>query len=238
MCVYEWRPRLTARPSLDQELRAVSDRGAAAEFAEDAVRSVVARLTEAPTNWHQSAPRDLAPTLPATSMQPPHSLYASSDLPGGPDGAGGGSHPRANVFFCALAPEDADALQRGCGLLAGVAMVALQSLVAMGVLFGTFRPACGSNDQCPQAGTFCGVGEDDRCTFCGESPLQEWYKTDPATGGVLNDPWAPDFAGFNLTAVAELCAGPSVYAALIVSWCKSGGDNALGRSIPRDVRGA
>ena len=56
MCVYEWRPRLTARPSLDQELRAVSDRGAAAEFAEGAVRSVVARLTEAPTNWHQSAP--------------------------------------------------------------------------------------------------------------------------------------------------------------------------------------
>ena len=77
MCVYEWRPRLAARPSLDQELRAVSDRGAAAEFAEGAVRSFVARLTEAPTNWHQFAPRDLAPTPLATSMQPPQSLYAS-----------------------------------------------------------------------------------------------------------------------------------------------------------------
>jgi hypothetical protein len=56
MCVYEWRPRLAARPSLDQERRAESDRGAAAEVAEDAVRSVFAHLTEAPTNWHQSAP--------------------------------------------------------------------------------------------------------------------------------------------------------------------------------------
>jgi hypothetical protein len=56
MCVCEWWPRLAARPSLDQERRTESDRGAAAEFAEGAVRSVVARLTEAPTNWHQSAP--------------------------------------------------------------------------------------------------------------------------------------------------------------------------------------
>ena len=37
------------------ELRA-DDQGAPAEFAEAAVRSVVARLTEAPTNLHQSTP--------------------------------------------------------------------------------------------------------------------------------------------------------------------------------------
>jgi hypothetical protein len=158
-------------------------------------------------------------------------------------------HPRANVFFCALAPEDADALQRVCGLLAGVAMVALQSLVAAGVLFGTGNPACGSSDQCPQPGTFCAVGANDRCEYCGYAPLLE--QTDPATGVVLNQfPSAPGFAGFNLTAVAELCAGPSLYAgelqdrfssrstSSIVSWCKSGGDNAFGRLIPPNVRGA
>ena len=114
MCVYEWRPRLAARPSLDQERRAESDRGAAAEFAEGVVRSVFARLTEAPTNWHQSALRDLAPMPPpATFMQPPQSLHAFSDLPGALTGRGFSRYPRSNVFFFALAPEDADAVQRG-----------------------------------------------------------------------------------------------------------------------------
>ena len=28
--------------------------------------------------------------------------------------------PRSNVYFAALDPEDADVVQRGCGLLAGV----------------------------------------------------------------------------------------------------------------------
>jgi hypothetical protein len=86
----------------------------------------------------------------------------------------------------------------------------------------------------------------DRCDFCGWAPLPE--QTDPATGVVVNqNPDTPGFAGFNLTAVAELCAGPSLYAeelasenafrvthttSSIVSWCKSGGDNALGRLVP------
>jgi hypothetical protein len=38
------------------ELRAEIDQGAPAEFADAAVRSVIARLTEAPTSLHQSAP--------------------------------------------------------------------------------------------------------------------------------------------------------------------------------------
>jgi hypothetical protein len=53
MMVESSRP--TARPSRVQaELRAEIDQGAPAEFAEATVRSVVARLTEAPTNLHQS----------------------------------------------------------------------------------------------------------------------------------------------------------------------------------------
>ena len=38
------------------ELRVEIDQGAPAEFAEAAVRSFFARLTEAPTNLHQSTP--------------------------------------------------------------------------------------------------------------------------------------------------------------------------------------
>ena len=38
------------------ELWVEIDQGAPAEFAEAAVRSVFARLTEAPTNLHQSTP--------------------------------------------------------------------------------------------------------------------------------------------------------------------------------------
>ena len=87
-------------------------------------------------------------------------------------------------------------------------MVVLQCLVVAAVQAG-ISPACGSNDQCPQAGTFCMVGAGDRCWFCGDNPPLP-PQTDKATGGTLNDPLAADFAGFNLTAVVELCADPSV----------------------------
>jgi hypothetical protein len=40
--------------------------------------------------------------------------------------------------------------------------------------------------------------------FCGENTLLS-PQTDPATGGTLNDPLAPDFAGFDLTAVVRSC---------------------------------
>jgi hypothetical protein len=127
-------------------------------------------------------------------------------------------------------------IQRGCGLLAGVAMVALQCMVVGGVLAGTFAPACGSNDQCHQAGMYCMVGLLDRCQYCGERSLLP-AQTDPATGGTLNHAEAPDFVGFNLTALAEICADPSLYTgdlghtpSSIVSWCKS--SNSLGLSLP------
>jgi hypothetical protein len=46
--------RTTADSSMQVELRAEINQGVPAEFAEAAVRSIVARLTEAPTNLHQS----------------------------------------------------------------------------------------------------------------------------------------------------------------------------------------
>ena len=164
-------------------------------------------------------------------MLPPY-LYALTQR---------GYQTRSNVYFATVDPEDADAVQRGCGLLAGVAMVALQCLVVVGVIYGTATPACGNSDQCHQVGTFCMVGSTDRCQYCGaDHPLP--LQIDPATGGTLNDVDAPDFAGFNLTAIAELCADPTVAEAnsdptmaaagrgqwtsvsSVVSWCKSGND--------------
>jgi hypothetical protein len=134
-------------------------------------------------------------------------------------------------------------------------MVALQCMVALGVLAGTSAPVCGSSDHCYQAGTFCAIGATDRCNFCGKNhPLPD--QTDPATGGTLNDPDAPDFTGFNLTAVAELCADPSLAwmsptisrtdgtagadyatASSIVSWCKSRNDalDLLSPDIPGTI---
>jgi hypothetical protein len=119
-------------------------------------------------------------------------------------------------------------------------MVALQCLVVMGVDVGTILPACGTSDQCHQAGTYCSVGSLDRCAFCGNDhalPLQ----TDPATGGALNDALAPDFAGYNLTAVTQLCADPRLahdYSAgrwsgvsSVISWCKFG-NGAVDRFTP------
>ena len=53
---------------------------------------------------------------------------------------------------------------------------------------------------------------DSRCHWCGYKdgrPLPP--QTDPATGGALNDPYAADVAGYNLTAVAELGADPVPY---------------------------
>ena len=133
-------------------------------------------------------------------------------------------------------------------------MVAMQCMVVVGFVGGTAWPACGSSDQCHQAGMFCAVGTSDRCGTCGAyHPLPS--QTDLATGGVLNAPWDPDFVGFNLTAVAELCAKPSSYAyklgsarvayqrkgrqevelspttSSIISWCKSSND-ALDLFIP------
>jgi hypothetical protein len=52
------------------EMRAELDQGAPAEFAEAAVRSVFARLTEAPTNLHPSTPGILS-----FSPTPHESLY-------------------------------------------------------------------------------------------------------------------------------------------------------------------
>ena len=125
-------------------------------------------------------------------------------------------------------------LRRRMGSLAlSALMVLMQCMVAVGVYAGTFLPACASSDQCAQKGTWCEVGRRDRCVYCGgDVPLPP--QTDPATGGTLNVPHASDYAGFNLTLVAEVCAAPTdrlglnengleiaFTRAAVVSWCET-----------------
>ena len=100
-------------------------------------------------------------------------------------------------------------LRRAGSLVLSALMVLMQCMVAAGVFTGTANPACASSDQCAQKGTYCLVGGGiDRCVYCGgDVPLPR--QTDPATGGTLNEAAAPDYAGFNLTLVAEVCAAPT-----------------------------
>jgi hypothetical protein len=83
-------------------------------------------------------------------------------------------------------------------------------MVAIALLAGVALPSCESSDQCQQKGTYCGHGLSSRCGYCGQQtplPLQ----TDPTTGGTLNnaDSTIPDFVGFNVTLVAEVCSNPT-----------------------------
>jgi len=123
-------------------------------------------------------------------------------------------------------------LRRAGSLALSALMVLMQCMVAMAVLAGTAAPACASSDQCAQKGTWCWVGGLDRCDYCGGAvPLPQ--QADPATGGTLNWAAAPDYAGFNLTLVAEVCAAPTDRLgingelellfphAAVVSWCET-----------------
>eukprot|EP01052_Picozoa_sp_SAG31_P026475 SAG31_NODE_2400_length_5775_cov_2.602185_2_plen_466_part_00 len=75
------------------------------------------------------------------------------------------------------APEDGW-LRGKAGLLlaASALMMFVQSLSACAILVGTTIPSCESNDQCLMPGTFCRVGERNRCDYCGEdNPLELQY---------------------------------------------------------------
>jgi hypothetical protein len=143
-------------------------------------------------------------------------------------------HQATVMFFGGDADADvAVAFWRAWSLMISVLMVFGQSMVAVGVFIGTELPACSSSDQCGQKGTYCDDRNDGAgaCTFCGSAaPLPE--QTDPRTGGTLNYAQAPDYAGFNLTLVAEVCAdttgGPETVSIhglpvsrALTSWCEA-----------------
>eukprot|EP01047_Picozoa_sp_COSAG01_P015683 COSAG01_NODE_789_length_13572_cov_322.875158_2_plen_313_part_00 len=117
---------------------------------------------------------------------------------------------QATVMYAAEnGSDDGETVMRRAGsLVLSALMVLMQCMAVMGVLWGTINPACASSDQCAQKGMYCKVGRVNRCEYCGGgAPLLR--QTDPATGGTLNWAPAPDYAGFNLTLVAEVCAAPT-----------------------------
>ena len=90
-------------------------------------------------------------------------------------------------------------------LIAGATMVLGQFMTAMSIISGIVFVACKTDDMCGD-GEYCAA--ETRCFYCGgEVPLP--IQNQPGdSGGTLN--WArdPDFRGFNLTAVREVCALP------------------------------
>lgn len=155
-----------------------------------AVRAVFAHLTEAPANWHQAV------------------VYfaAGAQLPKtGEEQVGQDPLPRM--------------------MKAAVLMVVGQVIVASGVQNGTVNPSCRDSDQCMQ-GTMC--HSDNMCEYCGEGRItiqtagtctfrdDGQFRSygiqtveDPACMS-YNYPNDPNFVGYNLSFVAEVCASPHI----------------------------
>eukprot|EP01052_Picozoa_sp_SAG31_P042750 SAG31_NODE_6887_length_1860_cov_1.349801_2_plen_397_part_00 len=121
---------------------------------------------------------------------------------------------QATVYCMAAAGRDLQvgaAKLRGQGhamFAAGVLIVLLQVISVGSIMVNTFHPSCNTNAQCTISGMYCGFygpGRVNRqCAFCGEgAPLD--FELD-GSGGVLNAPQDPDFIGWNMTRVTELCA--------------------------------
>lgn len=155
------------------------------------------------------------------------------------------------------AAEDAATKKRARGgELMGVGsalIVVVQLVVLMGILIGSFIPSCTDNAHCPD-GKFCSRSEDATtgvCDFCGgANPLPrqeldgpcrfapspyggEWSVKDTECS-MLNNAMDPNFAGFNRTLVADMCASPTERVGLngkgqlqpysrrsVISWCEA-----------------
>lgn len=82
-------------------------------------------------------------------------------------------------------------------------------MTVCGGVVGVYLPSCYNNDMCSLRGTYCCIdceNTKDRCNFCGfASPLAIEYLPD---GTTLNHSPDAGFAGFNMTAVTELCTAP------------------------------
>eukprot|EP01051_Picozoa_sp_SAG22_P017000 SAG22_NODE_2526_length_2475_cov_2.738215_1_plen_317_part_00 len=166
------------------------------------------------------------------------------------------SAPPANfhqctVFFLASdAAEDAPQRAKAPLLfLASLAMVLTQTAAALGVFTGTFWPSCATSAHCGR-GSYCLLAAISRCKYCGNNiplPLEvagactfgpnRWGGRSTladASCETRNFPRDPNFAGFNLSMVAETCSvpaaitglsndgGPAVYSAAgVASWCET-----------------
>eukprot|EP01046_Picozoa_sp_COSAG06_P018516 COSAG06_NODE_1291_length_9980_cov_166.860237_6_plen_290_part_00 len=91
-------------------------------------------------------------------------------------------------------------------MLFGSAVLVLgQFLTVIAINVGIVLVACENDDMCDD-GEYCAVNPPRRCYYCGsELPL---VMQDDGNGGTLNYPRDPDYVGFNLTEVREICTPP------------------------------
>ena len=136
---------------------------------------------------------------------------------------------QATVYFATLPPDDADGAAAAWSLLSLVAsmfMVVGQCLAATAVFSGTINKSCGTSDQCPEAGTYCHVGGNSRCLFCGsDAPLPG-----VSNGSPTQQAWSEGDSLHNSSLVAAMCAAPTdreAYAgntfpaSAVASWCET-----------------
>ena len=97
-------------------------------------------------------------------------------------------------------------------VLGSAALVLMQCMVTSGLYSAAIIPPCATSAQC-EAPTYCQVGGNGRCGYCGEShPFPE--QLDPTNGETLNlRTYDQDFAGFNATLVRHVCENPDQWPA-------------------------
>eukprot|EP01048_Picozoa_sp_COSAG05_P013825 COSAG05_NODE_1509_length_4688_cov_77.656788_2_plen_471_part_00 len=119
-------------------------------------------------------------------------------------------HQATVFFFASEAVEDAEMRAKAPRMaIAGGLIILFQITTAFAISTGSILPACIHNEQCP-SGQWCqssvSTGKAGTCQFCGEDvPLPLQY---PSEGNTWNNPYDPNYSGWNKTALAELCANP------------------------------
>lgn len=174
----------------------------------------VQQLVLTPGVWTSEQLEELQPLLvPGTALRSKDESFVRAVV-----AQLSGTVPAANwhqaaVYCMAAAGQDlqlggAELRQQGRAMFAaGVVIVLLQVISVGSIMVNTFHPSCNTNSQCTISGMYCGFYGRSRvnrqCAFCGEgAPLD--FELD-GRGGVLNAPQDPDFVGWNMTRVAELC---------------------------------
>ena len=118
-------------------------------------------------------------------------------------------HQCVVYFLTTEAEADADLRAVAPIMLVGsYVMVIVQVMTASAIWVNALLPACGNNDMCMD-GMYChsqNRGGYGLCYNCG-AVVPLLLQTD-TEGNTLNYYRAPDFAGYNTTAMAELCADP------------------------------
>ena len=171
---------------------------------ESTIRSVMAQLAEAPTNWHQGVVFLLTSDAEEDAAM---KRYAPLMAVGG-----------AVMVFVQVTSDKFYNLPQQ---FLTFSLRFEQCATVFGVFIGTLFPACQNNDLCTTDGMWCRPGID-RCVFCGDASVPMNIQKDIESGQTWNDYNDPMFVGYNNTRALEMCTTPSLgrYGAkATIDWC-------------------